>query len=302
MRDFLIKWKFLGLIVLLIVLLFLCRSCGTSNSAGTVESVARETWQPVSAVGDFFGGIFDFSSKKALEKENAVLKEELAQVKTESEISGDITEENEKLRGILELENKHSSDWKVVAAEVTNHSVDNWYERFTINKGSEDGIEENLAVVDHRGLVGKTANVTKHTSEVVLIIDSSGSLGGMLQESSIQGVLKGIGGGKGLIAMEKLPYNADIQLNDIVVTSGTGGVFPGGILVGSVVKVNISADGLSKEAIVEPYCDFDDIEFVLVVRPLTAKEQEDKLMGNTGDEGDDETGGNEDDNEDGEEY
>ena len=58
----------------------------------------------------------------------------------------------------------------------------------------------------------------------------------------------------------------------MVVTSGVGGVFPAGLLVGTVVKVNTSADGLSKEAIIQPYCDFDDIQFVLVIRPLSEEE------------------------------
>ena len=274
MLEFIKKWKYLGLILLLIVLLLFARSCGNSNTASVAEGAAQEGWQPVAAVGNFFGNFFDFSTKKGLQEEIDKLNQELAEVKTNSQISADVEEENDRLRGLLELQETYSTGWVTVAAEVTGREADNWYEKLTINKGSKDGISEDMAVVDQNGLVGKIVNVTDNTSEVLLMIDSAGSLGGMMQKSSIQGVLQGIGGGKGLINMTKLPYNADIQLNDVVVTSGVGGVFPAGLLVGTVVKVKTSADGLSKEAVIEPYADFNDIQFVLVVHPMTEKDKE----------------------------
>ena len=276
MLELIKKWKYLGLIILLVALLLLARSCGSSDSLSSAEAAAKESWQPISAIGDFFGNIFDFSTKKSLQKEIDELNAEVAELKTTSRISDDVAAENEDLRELLELKESNSTGWVCVAAEVTGREADNWYEKLTINKGSNDGIEENMAVVNQDGLVGKVINVTKTTSDVQLIIDSSGALGGMLQQSSIQGVLQGIGGGKGLITMTKLPYNADIQLNEVVITSGIAGVFPAGLLVGTVVKVNTSADGLSKEAIIDPYCDFDDIKFVLVIHALSEKEKEKK--------------------------
>lgn len=272
MIDLIKRWKFLGLIILLIVLLLLARSCGNSDSLTGAEGAAKEKWAPIAAVGNFFSNFFDFSTKKSLQAEIDNLNEELATLKTESQISDDVASENGELRSLLELKEEYSSTWVTVAAEVTARDADNWYEKLTINKGRADGITENMAVVNEDGLIGKTVNVTENTADVLLIIDSGGSLGGMLQESSIDGVLQGIGGGKGLITMTKLPYNADIQLNDVVVSSGVGGVFPAGLLVGTVVKVNTSSDGLSKEAIVEPYCDFDNIKFVLVIHPMTEEE------------------------------
>ena len=100
--------------------------------------------------------------------------------------------------------------------------------------------------------------------------------------------------------MTKLPYNADIQLNDVVVTSGTGGVFPAGLLVGTVVKVNTSSDGLSKEAIIEPYCDFDDIQFVLVIRQLSEEEIAAQQKKESGDAAADDTSSDSSDTDSGE--
>lgn len=276
MLEFIKRWKFLGLVILLIFLLLLARSCGNSETASSLEGAAQNSKEPVAAIGDFFGNIFDFSTKKSLQAEIDDLNQELAELKTDSQISSDVEAENQRLRDLLDLKNSYQTGWETVAAEVIGRNADNWYEKSTINKGSKDGIRENMAVVDQNGLIGKIVNVTEKTSEVQMMIDSGASLGGMLQKSSIEGVLQGIGGGKGLITMTKLPYNADIQLNDVVVTSGVGGVFPPGLLVGTVVKVNTSSDGLSKEAIIEPYCNFDDIQFVLVIRQLTEKELEDQ--------------------------
>lgn len=275
MLELIKRWKFLGLIVLLIFLLLLARSCGNSATASTAEGVAQESVAPVAAIGDFFGNIFDFSTKKGLQAEIDDLNQQLAELKTDSQISSDVEAENKKLRKLLKLKDSYREGWVTVAAEVIGRDADNWYERLTVNKGSKDGIAEDMAVVDQNGLVGKVVNVTKNTCEVQMMVDSGAALGGMLQKSSIEGVLQGIGGGKGLISMTKLPYNADIQLNDVVVSSGVGGVFPAGLLVGTVVKVNTSADGLSKEAIIQPYCDFNDIQFVLIVHAMTEAEIQD---------------------------
>lgn len=300
MLEFIKRWKFLGLILLLILLLLLARSCGNSETASKLEGAAQESKAPMAAIGDFFGNIFDFSTKKSLQAEIDELNQQLAELKTNSQISSDVEAENEKLRELLDLKNSYQTGWETVAAEVIGREADNWYEKLTINKGSKDGITENMAVVDQNGLVGKIVNVTEKTSEVQMMIDSGASLGGMLQKSSIEGVLQGIGGGKGLITMTKLPYNADIQLNDVVVTSGTGGVFPAGLLVGTVVKVNTSSDGLSKEAIIEPYCDFDDIQFVLVIRQLSEDEIAAQQKKESGDAAADDTSSDSSDTDSGE--
>ncbi|MGN1011503.1 MAG: rod shape-determining protein MreC [Clostridia bacterium] len=300
MLEFIKRWKFLGLILLLILLLLLARSCGNSETASKLEGAAQESKAPMAAIGDFFGNIFDFSTKKSLQAEIDELNQQLAELKTNSQISSDVEAENEKLRELLDLKNSYQTGWETVAAEVIGREADNWYEKLTINKGSKDGITENMAVVDQNGLVGKIVNVTEKTSEVQMMIDSGASLGGMLQKSSIEGVLQGIGGGKGLITMTKLPYNADIQLNDVVVTSGTGGVFPAGLLVGTVVKVNTSSDGLSKEAIIEPYCDFDDIQFVLVIRQLSEEEIAAQQKKESGDAAADDTSSDSSDTDSGE--
>ena len=300
MLEFIKRWKFLGLILLLILLLLLARSCGNSETASKLEGAAQESKAPMAAIGDFFGNIFDFSTKKSLQAEIDELNHQLAELKTNSQISSDVEAENEKLRELLDLKNSYQTGWETVAAEVIGREADNWYEKLTINKGSKDGITENMAVVDQNGLVGKIVNVTEKTSEVQMMIDSGASLGGMLQKSSIEGVLQGIVGGKGLITMTKLPYNADIQLNDVVVTSGTGGVFPAGLLVGTVVKVNTSSDGLSKEAIIEPYCDFDDIQFVLVIRQLSEEEIAAQQKKESGDAAADDTSSDSSDTDNGE--
>ena len=180
MLEFIKRWKFLGLILLLILLLLLARSCGNSETASKLEGAAQESKAPVAAIGDFFGNIFDFSTKKSLQAEIDELNQQLAELKTNSQISSDVEAENEKLRELLDLKNSYQTGWETVAAEVIGREADNWYEKLTINKGSKDGITENMAVVDQNGLVGKIVNVTEKTSEVQMMIDSGASLGGML--------------------------------------------------------------------------------------------------------------------------
>lgn len=267
------KWKFIFIVAAAIILLVIARSCGASDGASPPESAAKSAFAPFTAVGNFFGNFFDFDTKKNLEEELTAANEELAKYKTEASLSAEINAENQRLNELLEIKKTYSNDWDMCVASVTGREIDNWYEAIIVDKGSADGVKENMAVVNQDGLVGRTRNVTAHTAEVLLILDAQGSLGGMTQESRIPGVLTGIGGGKGLLNMKNLPFNAEIQLNDVVVTSGEGGVFPAGLLVGTVVKVGNSVDGLSKEAVIEPFCDFDSISEVLILIPTTKKEE-----------------------------
>lgn len=269
------KWKFIVIVAAAIVLLIIARSCGASGGATAPESAAKSAFAPFTAVGNFFSNLFDFDTKKNLEKELEAANEELSKYKTEASLAAEIAAENQRLSELLDIKKTYSTDWDMCVASVTGREIDNWYESITVNKGSADGVKENMAVVNKDGLVGRTRNVTTHTSEVLLILDAQGSLGGMTKESRIPGVLTGIGGGKGLLSMTNLPFNAEIQLNDVVVTSGEGGVFPAGLLVGTVVKVGNSVDGLSKEAVIEPFCNFDSLDEVLILIPNPEKEKDD---------------------------
>lgn len=280
------KWKFIVIIILAVALLLLARACGPQDELSSAEGAARSSVSPLTAVGNFFGNFFDFDTKNELEKKLKDANNELAELKARSSVAQDVSAENERLRELLEIKESNAGDWEMVAASVAGREIDNWYERLLINKGSADGIEENMAVVNEDGLVGRTVNVTRNTSEVLLIIDAMGALGGMLQESQVPGVLEGIGGGKGLLTMSNLPFDANIQLNDVVVTSGEGGVFPAGLLVGTVVKVSDSVDGLSRQAVVEPFCDFNSIETVLVMIPVVKKDADEKSHSETNENND----------------
>lgn len=293
------KWKFILIVGIVILLLIIARSCGSSDGASAPESAAKAAFAPFTAVGDFFSNLFDFDTKKSLEKELDAANEELAKYKTEASLAADLKAENQRLSELLDIKETYSNDWDMCVASVTGREIDNWYETITVDKGSADGITENLAVVNQQGLVGRTRNVTAHTCEVLLILDAQGSLGGMTQEGRIPGVLTGIGGGKGLLNMTNLPFNAEIQLNDIVVTSGVGGVFPAGLLVGTVVKVSNSVDGLSKVAVIEPFCDFDAISEVLILIPIPESEKKTTSEDSNSQEGDTDSSDNSSDSHEG---
>lgn len=276
------------LIGLVILILLFAKSCGASESASGVEAAGREVLSPAGRVANFLGNFFDFSTKKALQAQIDELELQLAEKEALLQIAEEVETENERLKSLLNFTESYANQWEMVAAKVIGRDINNWYESVLIDKGANDGLANGMAVVDQDGLVGRITNVTNNTAEVLLIVDQMGSLGAMLQSSRSQGVLEGIGGGKGLLKLQNLPYDADVQLNEVVVTSGVGGVFPGGIQVGTVVKINNALDGLSQEAIVEPFCDFDRLEEVLVLKgqvEATTDETTDETTNETTDEG-----------------
>lgn len=282
------------IVVVLVAALIILGKTGDEGNLNPVQRFARQALAQVSRLGAGFSNFFDFSTKRGLEAELEALQQELAQYKADNQLMTSVSAENQRLQELLGYKEELGTYWESTVARVTGREPDNWHDLLLLDKGSDDGIAADMAVVNYQGLVGRVVDVTDTTSKVRLIIDPMGSLGGMVEANRSQGVLEGIGGGKGLLNFKNLPYSADIQLGAVVVTSGVGQVFPEGLRVGTIAKVSTSLDGLSKQAVVEPFCDFDRIEEVLILTGTATTPAE-------GDMTEDETAGDEtEENTDGE--
>lgn len=161
----------------------------------------------------------------------------------------------------------------ILGEVVSRGDASGWWEIVGLDKGAEDGVSEDMAVMTPEGLVGKTVTAAKHTCDVLLITDRNCNVSARTTRGGNFGIVRGLGGSSSaagggsapLCVMEQLSAQADVKEGDEVVTCGLGGVFPKGLKVGTVVAVATDKTGMHKTAVVKPAADLSRIEYVFVV-------------------------------------
>lgn len=155
-----------------------------------------------------------------------------------------------------------------IVATVIGREGGNYFSVFTVNKGSNDGIQDFMAVTMDGALIGYTYNVTPTKSLVRTIIDSQASIAGLISSSRDQGTVRGTLGidGQAMCRMYYLPEDQLPRPGDIVVTSGVGMSFPKGIPIGTVRESTRGMESNKQYIVVEPQADFEHIEYVIILR------------------------------------
>ncbi|MFB5282206.1 rod shape-determining protein MreC [Peribacillus sp. Hz7] len=229
--------------------------------------------KPVSAVTGFFGDLSDLQNTY---EENQKLKERLDEyvlLKTQVQ---DLKEENQELRKILKKEDD-LKQYSSIHAAVIGRNPDRWHEILTINQGKINGVEKDMAVITATGLIGKVKNVGQFSASVQLLtsMDTANRVSAYVQgDKKAFGLIEGFDEKTNLLLMNKIPYNKKVKKGSYVVTSGYGGVFPKGLLIGKVVDVKVNQYGLNQTAYLEPSTDFYDISDVIVVKRNVANQME----------------------------
>ncbi|MFZ5942741.1 MAG: rod shape-determining protein MreC [Bacillota bacterium] len=260
------------IIALLVVLLTSARMTGIERAGLTpLEALVKNAAAPlqngatgaIQKVKDFFGM---FAEINALREENAQLIKKISELNNEINSLRDYGLENIRLRSLLEYKQAHADDFKLLASQVIARDHSNWYSTITINRGTNDGVKKDMAVVTHQGLVGRIINVTSEASEVLLILDQEGAVGGRVWATrETPGVVEGTGDGSSHLRMIHLPHDVNIKIGDIIVTSGLGGLFPPEIRIGEVIEVKDDVSGLMKQTIIKPFVNFARLEEVFVI-------------------------------------
>jgi rod shape-determining protein MreC len=194
-------------------------------------------------------------------QENVRLQEEIHALRTRLGTVEEAQRENQRLKNLLGL--REREPFQVAPAAIVGRDATNWFHTLLIDRGSRHGIERNMAVIAPAGLVGQVVEASSSSARVQLISDPVSSVGVLLQGSRVTGLL--VGGQSGRLRIRYLPVRAEVRIGEVVVTSGLGGVYPKGILVGKVLAVDGRGGALFQEATVEPSIDFSQLEEVLVI-------------------------------------
>ncbi len=161
-----------------------------------------------------------------------------------------------------------NANMRPIVATVIGKSDSNYFSTMTINKGTDDGVEDYMAVTISGALVGYTENTQAHKATVRTIIDSNASIAALIQSSRDQGTVRGTLGidGTPLCRMYYLPDDNLPRPGDLVVTSGVGFSFPKGIPIGVVRESTRGMDSNKQYIVLEPQVDFQHLEYVIVLR------------------------------------
>lgn len=256
------------------IAVFLINNTGESRMSLTpVEKITKNIVSPVengishivNSTSNTVGTVFSIGSIK---EQNKNLNNRVAKLEAENTLLKEYEYQNLRLREMLNYKDSISGNYQTVAASVVARNPSNWFNTITINKGESDGIKKNMSVITSFGLVGHVINVSSHSSEVLLIVDNSSAVGGLVQITRTPGVVEGLGDNTGNLRMNYLAKEAPVRVNQVVISSGLGGIFPKGIPIGKITKIETDSNGLESYAIVRPFVDFNRIEEVLVIKSV----------------------------------
>jgi rod shape-determining protein MreC len=204
-------------------------------------------------------------------RDNAQLRERLRELELALQEKEHLAREGARLRELVGLQQVLATP--TIVAEVIARDGVPWFRTFTINRGSRDGVVLNAPVLAPTGVLGRVIEIGPHAAKVQLLLDRQASAAVLLQHGGADGVNGVTGGQVGPgeqnsreLLMQYLPSLTEVEIGDAVVTSGLDQIFPKGLMVGRVSRVQ-SGSGLFKEVYVSPSAQFDAVQEVLVVKP-----------------------------------
>lgn len=272
MKRFLSKngiWLLAGVAVVVVVLCIISAvSSGTPflrNAAGVIASPFRAAG---SAVAGWFGGIGDHFDKVAdLQQENDDLRAQVADLERQLRQAQKESEENQRLRDLLELQSQRR-DLKTVSARVTERSVSNWASTLTLTRGTSAGVAIGDCAIDEYGnLVGVVTDAGLNWCAVTTILDTTSSIGATVFRTEQVAVAQGQLGlmSAGQLALTYVDEPDKLIAGDLVVTSGLGGYYPSGLPIGTVTELRTDTGGLTQYAVLSPKADIGALTQVFLI-------------------------------------
>lgn len=268
------KKLFPVILIIIVVLSVLFYTVKDNRKLNVFESLIKDTVVEIEKIvykpiKNFSSMIDEFLNLKDVKKENQILKSNVEKLESTEAENIELKQEIERLKSELNIEYV-LSDYDYLNATVISRNSFYWYNTLTIDKGSHNGIEEGMVVINSTGLIGKITNVSTFSSDVKLITttdtDNKISVTVTNGDTKLTGVINGYDSDTGMLTVEGISNTATVSKGDYVYTSGLGGVFPSGILIGKVDSITTDTYDLAKIINVKPSATFDDINYVTVLK------------------------------------
>jgi len=284
--EFFIRHKTVIAFVFFSLFSIISLSVQSSTLTLTIEGIGSGLIMPFQKLyNGFQNGITTiwagFTELSDVREELQKTRQKLQKYESITEELTEIRNENQRLRELLGQKELISHD--SIPASLISKDPDNWFRTLIINRGSSDGVKINMPVVAYvggqKGVVGKVIEVRGSIARVLPVISPVMKLGVMLQEGRYPGILYGLSSNSNLCVMDYISRTAGIKFNDIVITSGQGGVFPPGLMVGKVLRADVLEASPYQRATVQLFVDYNLIEEVFVIRKEPDKDLTEMLEG-----------------------
>lgn len=208
--------------------------------------------------------IDNIKQAEQLRRENKILKNEIAQMRfKEKNYYQEIISSYQRLEKMLEFKQKQPYD--LLPTQVIAYPSYDYFKMILINGGEEEGIKKDMVVINPQGLVGRVVETYSHQAEVLLILDERSKVGVRNQRTRDVAILQGKGE-KGVCELKYLLSKASVKIGDKVITSGLGGLFPEGIIVGEISRVRKNPRRLFQEVEIIPSVDFGKLEELFIIK------------------------------------
>jgi rod shape-determining protein MreC len=197
--------------------------------------------------------------------ENEQLKQRLSQIELELQNARNASNENERLRGLLNL--KEQTGYEQIVARVIARDSSVWFNTVTINRGSSSGVALNMPVVTPGGIVGRVIAISPWTAQVMMITDEKAAAGAIVGQLGGSGALGSVGGlgESNLIEMRYVSGLQKVEIGDHILTTGQDGIYPPGLSVGQVVHIKPGTPTQAHQILIKPGAKLDQLEEVAVL-------------------------------------
>lgn len=230
-----------------------------------IQEGASRALKPFKDLTNWVGDTFDAKDKASkLQKERDALRKQVVGAQQ-------ARDENAQLKRTLSFDQAHDiTSYKPVTGRVIARSPSLWFTTITVDVGSSDGVRRNQPVIDGAGLVGKVSDTTSDAAIVTLITDHSSGVSSTVQTIDDSGILETAAGNPNDLLLQFLPPKSTVKKGQTVVTSGTkssrlDSLFPPGIPIGTVTKVDPEELNLYQRVHVKPFADLRRLDFVQVL-------------------------------------
>jgi rod shape-determining protein MreC len=217
------------------------------RGANAVTTGVRTSWQ-------------DYFALQQVRSENDQLKKDIADLRVRLQEERALAQQTQSLQKLLDL--KSSTELSTTGASVIAGGASPEFRTITVDKGTQDGLRADMAVIAPAGVVGRVIQPSSRASKVQLLIDRNAAAGALIERTRAQGVV--VGSGAEDLRMEYVPGSAEVKAGDVVVTSGIDGIYPKGFVIGQIQSIKRAAGGYS-DIVIRPAVDFTSLEAVLIV-------------------------------------
>ena len=235
-----------------------------SQTLSTVAAPFEYTASQITFMGKTGISIIDQSVSKWSDLDN--LRKENVGLKAEQLRYSEILAENIRMRNLLKFKQGYTK-FNLLGASVIARDYGTWMNTLMIDRGTDSGIKTYMPVIVPQGVVGFVSEVYLKTARVQLVLDPRTTVGGIVQRpaSRVASMVSGNSGKQGVLSFINIAKEADVIKGDRVVTSGYGGVYPKGLLIGTVENVSDDLEKVSLDADIRPAVDFGHLEEVFVI-------------------------------------